>query len=517
MDGSTLVGCSTAVTPPRLAVMSALRRRVGRLVVPEEDDAAPERRSRRDWIVDGALFLLATAVGLMSVAGLVEKGLDGPLLFFDVCGGAALCLALWGRRRWPFGLGLASVPILAVSSFAGLAGAIILFTVAAYRRWQLAFLIAGLQLAVLPAYRAVHPEDDWLSTVAAYLVSTLGLAAIVGWGMFLGGRRQARRERLRRAQAEQQLRVEQIRYAERTRIAREMHDVLAHRISLLSLHAGALEFRPDAPAEEVARAAAVIRASAHQALEDLRAMIGLLRDGADGEAPQPPQPTLAALPGLLEESRAAGMRAQARDVGRSRPAPRGSSRGGTGDRGTQPGAGSGRWRNGDSRVGDRARRPGRAGHAHRRPPRARTRRGRQLPASRLAAVARVSGRIRVLVVDDDALVRAGLSMLLAGVEDIEIVGEATDGSQVAQAVAEHRPDVVLMDIRMPGMDGLAATELLRAHGDAPEVIVLTTFEADDYVLRALRAGASGFLVKDTPPADIVCGVRAVAAGEPMLS
>jgi signal transduction histidine kinase len=90
-----------------------------------------------------------------------------------------------------------------------------------------------------------------------------------------------------------------------------MHDVLAHRISLLSLHAGALEFRPDAPPEEVARAAAVIRASAHQALEDLRAMIGLLRDGADGEAPRPPQPTLAALPGLLEESRAAGMRVHA--------------------------------------------------------------------------------------------------------------------------------------------------------------------------------------------------------------
>jgi DNA-binding NarL/FixJ family response regulator len=129
----------------------------------------------------------------------------------------------------------------------------------------------------------------------------------------------------------------------------------------------------------------------------------------------------------------------------------------------------------------------------------------------------MSKQVRVLVVDDDALVRAGLSMLLAGAEDIEIVGEATDGSEVAQAVAEHRPDVVLMDIRMPGMDGLAATELLRAHEDAPEVIVLTTFEADDYVLRALRAGASGFLLKDTPPAEIVRGVWAVAAGEPMLS
>jgi DNA-binding NarL/FixJ family response regulator len=132
-------------------------------------------------------------------------------------------------------------------------------------------------------------------------------------------------------------------------------------------------------------------------------------------------------------------------------------------------------------------------------------------------VAKVSEPIRVLVVDDDALVRAGLSMLLAGADDIEIVGEATNGSQVAQAVAELEPDVVLMDIRMPGMDGLAATELLRARDDAPEVIVLTTFEADDYVLRALRAGASGFLVKDTPPAEIVRGVRAVAAGEPMLS
>ena len=129
----------------------------------------------------------------------------------------------------------------------------------------------------------------------------------------------------------------------------------------------------------------------------------------------------------------------------------------------------------------------------------------------------MSEQIRVLVVDDDALVRAGLSMLLAGVEEIVIVGEAADGSEVAHAVAEHEPDIVLMDIRMPGMDGLAATELLRAHDNAPEVIVLTTFEADDDVLRALRAGASGFLLKDTPPADIVRAVRAVAAGEPMLS
>jgi len=129
----------------------------------------------------------------------------------------------------------------------------------------------------------------------------------------------------------------------------------------------------------------------------------------------------------------------------------------------------------------------------------------------------MSEQIRVLIVDDDALVRAGLTMLLAGAGDIEIVGEAADGREVEHAIAEHQPDVVLMDIRMPGMDGLAATEILRRRDRPPEVIVLTTFDADDHVLRALRAGASGFLLKDTPPANIVRAIRAVAAGEPMLS
>lgn len=125
--------------------------------------------------------------------------------------------------------------------------------------------------------------------------------------------------------------------------------------------------------------------------------------------------------------------------------------------------------------------------------------------------------IRVLIVDDDALVRAGLSMILSGAGDIEIVGEAADGAQVPPSVAEHRPDVVLMDIRMPGVDGLAATEALRATASPPEVVVLTTFHADAQVLRALRAGAAGFLLKDIPPGDLVAAIRKVAAGEPILS
>ena len=94
--------------------------------------------------------------------------------------------------------------------------------------------------------------------------------------------------------------------------------------------------------------------------------------------------------------------------------------------------------------------------------------------------------IRVLIVDDDALVRAGLSMMLAGSDDIRVVAEASDGAQVPAAVDAYRPDVVLMDIRMPGVDGLAATEQLRRRDDAPQIIVLTTFDADDHVLRALR-------------------------------
>ena len=127
------------------------------------------------------------------------------------------------------------------------------------------------------------------------------------------------------------------------------------------------------------------------------------------------------------------------------------------------------------------------------------------------------GMVRVLVVDDDALVRAGLRMILSAPGDIKVVAEASNGAQVPKAVAEHRPDVVLMDIRMPGVDGLAATEALRAQPGAPEVIVLTTFDADEYVLRALRVGASGFLLKDTPPVEILRAVRKVAQGEPTLS
>ncbi|MEV4535768.1 response regulator transcription factor [Asanoa sp. NPDC049518] len=126
----------------------------------------------------------------------------------------------------------------------------------------------------------------------------------------------------------------------------------------------------------------------------------------------------------------------------------------------------------------------------------------------------MSRPVRVLLVDDDALVRAGLRLMLGGAADIEVVGEAVDGSSVPDQVRRTQPDVVLMDVRMPVVDGITAT---RALGPGPAVIVLTTFDADATVVEALRAGAAGFLLKHTPPQEIVEAVRRAAAGEAVLS
>jgi len=133
----------------------------------------------------------------------------------------------------------------------------------------------------------------------------------------------------------------------------------------------------------------------------------------------------------------------------------------------------------------------------------------------VAAVAGLS--VRVAIVDDDPLVRSGLRLLFASAPDLDVVGEAADGGDVPELVDAHFPDVVLLDVRMPRVDGLVAAERLCARSRPPRVVMLTTFHADAYVLRALRAGASGYLLKDAPPRELVEAVRRVAAGEPILS
>jgi signal transduction histidine kinase len=268
------------------------------------------KRTTRDWIVDWLCFFIALLVGVAVFADAHDHG-DLPEWFTALDGlvGIAACFSLWTRRRWPFGLALVLTLLSIVFSGVGGAAAVALFTVAVHEPFRRAAPVAVLAAALQPIYLAIYSSSSSPYLVALVL-SWLVIGVVLVWGMFVRSRRQlvlSLRDRAERAETEQQLRVEQARTAERARIAREMHDVLAHRISLLSLHAGALEFRPDASPDEVARAAGVIRASAHAALEDLRAVIGVLRE-VPGDAPEPPQPTLGDLPALIEESRAAGMR-----------------------------------------------------------------------------------------------------------------------------------------------------------------------------------------------------------------
>jgi DNA-binding NarL/FixJ family response regulator len=125
--------------------------------------------------------------------------------------------------------------------------------------------------------------------------------------------------------------------------------------------------------------------------------------------------------------------------------------------------------------------------------------------------------IKVLIADDQALVRSGFRMILESRDDLEVVGEASDGEQAIRLAGQTRPDVVLMDVRMPGLDGVSATARLTAAADAPKVIILTTYDLEEPLYAALRAGASGFLLKDVRPADLVEAIRVVAGGDALLA
>jgi signal transduction histidine kinase len=243
----------------------------------------------------------------------VEAGsLPVPAWLFDLDQAVAAlgCAALWWRRRWPVGL---AVTLVALSTFSELvAGAMVvaLFTVAVHRPPRTTAAVFALSLLAAVVYVLLRP-DPGEPRLVLLLLGVAVQGAAVGWGLSVRHRRQlvlSLHERAAAAETEARLRAEQAQHHAREQIAREMHDVLGHRLSLLSVHAGALEYRPDAPAEEVARAAAVIRESAHQALQDLREVIGVLRAPV-GELPQP---TFADLHRLVAESSRAGMRVELR-------------------------------------------------------------------------------------------------------------------------------------------------------------------------------------------------------------
>jgi signal transduction histidine kinase len=270
-------------------------------------EAPGGKRSARDWVVDVVLFGVAVVIGVLGVASITADRSDAGVVI-DVAVGTAVCATLWVRRRYPVEVAVIAVVAAAFIAMAGGAALVAIFNAAIRASRRALIALVALALATLAIFPLLYPSGGaWWSQM---LFGALLIAVALGWGLFTRARREvirSLRDRAERLESEQRLRVQQAQEAERRRIAREMHDVLAHRLSLLSVQAGALEFRPDAAPEEVAEAAGVIRATAQTALQELRDVIGVLRDETEERAVQPPQPTLAQLPALIEESRVAGM------------------------------------------------------------------------------------------------------------------------------------------------------------------------------------------------------------------
>jgi len=266
-------------------------------------------RSKRDWIVDWISFTAAVALGLATSFDSMPAEPAAWHVFGVVALGLASCLGLWFRRRWPLALALLTAAASAVSPAAGGAAIVALFSLAVHRPWQQA--LAGAIVMVLSSiiFLLIYPpgESIWVNS----LLVVIFFIALVGWGRYVRARREllfSLRERARVAESDRDSRLAQAREQERTRIAREMHDVLAHRISLVAMSAGALEYRPDASPEEVAKAASVVRENAHLALEELREVVVVLREPTEGQdaMSEPPQPTLQDLGSLVADSRNSG-------------------------------------------------------------------------------------------------------------------------------------------------------------------------------------------------------------------
>jgi signal transduction histidine kinase len=280
----------------------------GTLLAPASDGST--RRTARDWIVDVVFFVVAVIGGLLlfnlTLISAVEH-VPRALEVVDVVTGLVCCVALWWRRTYVVPVAVLAATVSVVSATATVALLLILFSTAIHRRTPTALALAVAVAGGSILFPLIRPQQD---TVLVTVIVTAAIsAAVVAWGMFVRARRQlilSLRERAERAESEQRLQGEKARLGERTRIAREMHDVLAHRISLIALHAGGLEINASLPPEQIRATAHLLGATARQALEELRDVIGVLRSDSSGEPILPPQPTLAEVPRLVAEVRQAG-------------------------------------------------------------------------------------------------------------------------------------------------------------------------------------------------------------------
>lgn len=286
---------------------------------PTPEDYQPHLRAwSHVWRV--TLMLAISALAWLTV---VENQADTSELWSvaDVGLGLGAYVLVFFRRRWPLPVAVATALVGAVSGVAAGPAVLAAVSLATHRRWRQLAVVGSLNFAGAQLFSTLTASDDdpaWVILIAN-AVATVG---ILGWGMYIGSRREliwTLRSRAERAEAEQGLRVAQARSNEQARIAREMHDVLAHRISQISMHAGALAFRDDLTAEQMRSSAAVIQEKAHEALTDLRGVLGVLRDDATGERLRAPQPTYADLHDLVEDARGSGLRVELDDLVRDEP------------------------------------------------------------------------------------------------------------------------------------------------------------------------------------------------------
>src|SRR6266699_778222 len=438
-------------------------------------------------VVDG---LLAGGLGLLSVTSALSdrrRGANIPTLGLVLL--VALVPALLVRRRLP-GTTLAAVAGLQVGMLAlGMppsanfaAELVAPYSVAAHgsRRVRLAAAAAaGVALVAI----ALLPSGRWSRGDALALM----IAGAGAWllGSVLRDRRAGvaeLAERTARLERERELEARRAAAEERLRIARELHDVVAHNLSVVVVQAQAAQRILDRDTDRARGVVVSIERTGREALDEMRRLLGVLRAGKRRGGP------------ALPRRRPGADRLRRRSRRRRPPGRR--LRAGVGPRpGRHAGAG-----------GAVRRRPGRWAPA-----------GRRLPGARPAAAGGRAGMsIRVLLADDQPLLRTGFRMILEAEPDIEVVGEAGDGESAVRLARRERPDVVLMDIRMPVMDGVRATREL-AREDGVRVLILTTFHLDEYVVEALRAGASGFLLKDVPATELTGAIRVVAAGDAVVA
>lgn len=496
------------------------------------------------WSVDLVLAVVFVVSGLSTTT--TTSGLYEPR------DGRALALILIGtvpyvvRRKAPLVVFSCSAVAIAILFALGYDGgslptviAVGIYTVGAYRPLHEVLLGAAILNAALVAMTLSEPPGfggaDLLMSVVGF-----GAATLLGWTM------QSRRLRLEALEREEGEAARRAAADERLRIAQELHDVVAHSLGVIAVQAGVGMHVIDRDPAEARRALEHISATSRASLAEIRRLLGMVRSG-DGLALEP-APRLADLDRLAHELGAAGLAVSLDvDIDVLTDVPPGvelaayrivqesltnavrhavaqhAHRAGV-HRCRLPSRDRHRrwaWPPGPAAL----RRPRPRRHAGtcrrlRRRPRGGAARHRRVPGRRHPPLRRRAGDvIRVAVADDQALVRSGFAVLLRSDPDIEVVGEAADGEAAVEVVGRERPDVVLMDIRMPGIDGLEATRRITADDRlaATKVLILTTFDADEYVYEAIRAGASGFLLKDTLPDDLLSAVRVIAEGQALLA